>query len=114
METSFNNKKALEKLIEKFLNLLNDKGMLARYLVSSLVILLKPENKSQNKKLKDQNSIRMNDFLINTSMPDTLYSKMLNFRVSNNSFKLDGDLSRKMTNNNFNEDHSNPQDRKIK
>ena len=55
----------------------------------------------------------MNDFLINTSIPVTLYSNMLTLRDSNKSFKLDGDLLKTMTNYNFNVDHSNPQDRKL-
>ena len=55
----------------------------------------------------------MNDFLIKTSKPVTIYSKTLTFRESNKSFKLDGDLLKTMTNYNFNVDHSNPQDREL-
>ena len=39
----------------------------------------------------------MNDFLINTSVPVTLYSNMLNFRDVIKSFKSDGDLLKTMT-----------------
>ena len=46
-EKSINNNKAIENLNEKILELMNDKGMIAPYLASSLVILFKPENKSQ-------------------------------------------------------------------
>ena len=55
----------------------------------------------------------MNDYLINTSVPVTLYSNMLVSRETNRSFTLDGDLLRTMTIYQFNVDHSNPQDRKI-
>ena len=55
----------------------------------------------------------MNDFLINGSMPFSLYSNMLTFRDSNKLFKLDGDLLKVMTNYKFNADHSTPQDKKI-
>ena len=41
---------------------MNDDGMLAPYLASSLVIIFKPEFKSQFKLVKDRNSSRMNDF----------------------------------------------------
>ena len=76
-ETSNKNNKALENLTEKFLELMNDKCMLAPYLASSLVNLFKPENKTQFKLLKDPNSIRVNDFSIYTSIPVTLYCNML-------------------------------------
>ena len=51
---------------------MNDKGMIAPTLASSLVNLFRPENNSQLKLIRDQNSIRMKDFLINTSIPVTL------------------------------------------
>ena len=69
-------------LNEKNLELMNDKGMIAPYFASSLVKLFKPENKSQFRLMKDLNSTKMNDFLINTSVPVTLYSKMLTFRIT--------------------------------
>ena len=53
--------------------------MIASYLAYSLVNLFEPENTSQFKLIKDPNSIRMNDFLITTRVPVTLYSKMLTF-----------------------------------
>ena len=61
-ETYNNNNKAIENLNEKVLELMTDKGMIARYLASSLVNLFKPENKSQFRLTKDYNSIRTNDF----------------------------------------------------
>ena len=55
----------------------------------------------------------MNDFLINEGIPVALFSNMINFRDSNKSFKLDGDLLETITNYDFNVDHSNQQDRKL-
>ena len=52
-------------------------------------------------------------FLINGSIPVTLYSSMLIFRDSNKSFILDGDLLEAITNYDFNVDHSDQQDRKL-
>ena len=46
-ENSINNNKAIEKLNEKTLELMDEKGIIAPYLASSLVNLFKPENKSQ-------------------------------------------------------------------
>ena len=112
-ENSNNNNKAIENLNEKILELMNDSGLVAPYLASSLVNVFKPENKSQFRLKKDLNSTKMNDFLINEGIPVTLVSNMLIFRDSNKSFKLDGDLLETMTNYDFNVDHSNRQDRKL-
>ena len=87
--------------------------MLAPYLGSPLVNRFIPPNKSQFRLIKDITSTKMNEFLINTSVPVTLYSNMLTFRYTNKAFEIDGDLLKAMTNFEFNKDHSNPQDRKI-
>ena len=112
-ENYINNKKTIEKLNEKILELLNDKGLIAPYLTSSLVNLFEPENRSQFESKKDLNSTKMNDFLMNESIPVTLFSIMLVFRDINKSFKLDGDLLKVITIFKFNADHSNPQDKKL-
>ena len=87
--------------------------MLAPYLASPFVNRFKPENQSQFKLNKDHYSIGMNVFSINTSIPVTQNSKMLIFRDSNRSFKLDGDLLEMTTYCDFNVDVSNPHDRKL-
>ena len=46
-ENSINNNKAIENLNEKILELMNDKGMIAPYLTTSLVEVFKKDNKSQ-------------------------------------------------------------------
>ena len=112
-ENSINNNKAIENLNEKILEIMNNNGLIAPYLASSLVNLFKPENKSQFRLKKDLNSTKVNDFLINSGIPVTLVSNMLIFRDSNKSFKLEGDLLETMTNYDFNVDHSNQQDRKL-
>ena len=112
-ENSININKAIENLNEKNLELMNDKGMISSYLASSLVILFKPENKSQFRIKKDLNSTKMNDFLINGGIPVTLFSNMLIFRDSNKSFMLDGDFLETMTNYDFNVSHSNLKDKKL-
>ena len=112
-ETSINNNKAIDNLNEKVLELMNNNGLIAPFLASSLVNLFKPENKSQFRLKKDLNSTKMNDFKINDGIPVTLVSNMLIFRDSNKSFKLEGDLLETMTNYDFNVDHSNQQDRKL-
>ena len=91
-ESSINNNKAISDLNEKTLELMNDKGMIAPYLASSLVNLFKPENKSQFRLGKDPNSTKMIDFLIHGIIPVTLFSNMITFRYNNKSFRLEGDL----------------------
>ena len=63
-ENSINNNKAIENLNEKILEMMNDKGMIAPYLTTSLVEVFKKDNKSQFRLRKDPNSTKMNDFLI--------------------------------------------------
>ena len=46
-EISIKNNKAISDINEKVLELMNEKGLIAPYLASSLVNLFKPENKSQ-------------------------------------------------------------------
>ena len=63
--------------------------------------------------IKDPNSIRINDFLMNTSRKVILYSNMLNFRDCNKPFTLDGDLFKTMTNYNSNIAHFNSQNQNL-
>ena len=58
---------------------MQDNGMMAPYLASSLVTLFKPLNTSHFKILKVPNIISIDDFLLNTSIPVTLFSNMLFF-----------------------------------
>ena len=112
-ENSINNNKAIENLNEKILELMDDKGLIAPYLVSSLVEVFKKDNKSQFRLRKDPNSTKMNDFLIHGTIPVTIYSNMITFRDSNKSFRLEGDLLKVITNHKINVDHSSTQDKKL-
>ena len=71
-ETSIKNNEAISDLNEKSLELMNDKGMIAPNLASSLVYLFTPEKKSQFKIIKYLNSTKLNDFLIHGNKPVTL------------------------------------------
>ena len=51
---------------------MNDKGMMAPFSASSLVNIFKLEKTSQYNFIKDPDSIRMNDFLINRGIPVSL------------------------------------------
>ena len=114
-EHSINNNKAIENLNEKILELMNDMGIIAPYLTTSLVEVFKKDKKSIFRLRKDPDSTKINDFLIHGSIPVTIFSNMITFRDSNSkkTFKIEGDLLKVITNYKFNVDHSNQQDRKI-
>ena len=112
-ENSNNTNKAIENLNEKILKLMNDKGMIAPYLTTSLVEVFKKDNKSQFRLRKDPNSTKMNDFLIHGNIPVTIFSNMITFRDSNKTFRLEGDLLKVITNYKFNVDHSSLQVKKL-
>ena len=64
IETSNNNNKALENLNEKVLEIMNDRGILATYLMSPLSKITNLESKSQFRLEKDHNSNKVNDLLM--------------------------------------------------
>ena len=112
-ENSINNNKTIENLNEKILELMNDKGLIAPYLNTSLVEVYKKDNKSQFRLRKGPNSTKVIDFLIHGTIPVTIFSHMITFRDSNKTFRLEGGLLKVITNYKFNADHSSPQDKKL-
>ena len=62
-ETSVKNNKAIENLNNKLLEIMNDRGILASYLMSPLSKITNPENTSQFRLVKDPNSNRVNDLI---------------------------------------------------
>ena len=108
-ESSINNNKAIENLNEKVLESMNDKGLID----SSLIEVIKSDNKGQFRLTKDHNSTKTNDFLINENVPLTIFSNMLTFRDTKKVFKIEGDLYKVITDYKFNVDHSNKQNRQI-
>ena len=60
-ETSIKNNQAIENLNKKLLEILNDRCLLATYLMSPLSEITNPENASLFKLVKDSNSNRVND-----------------------------------------------------
>ena len=74
-ETSIKNHQAIENLYNKLLEIMNDRGILATYLMSPLSKITNPENTSQFKLVKDSSSNRVNDLIHNT-IPITLYNNV--------------------------------------
>ena len=103
-ENSINNNKAIENLNEKILEIMNDRGILATYLMSPLSKITNPENSTQFRLIKDSTSNRVNDLKIYNSIPITLHNNLLTFRDTNKQFELKGYLLKMITNKNYNVD----------
>ena len=71
-ENSMKNNQAIENLNNKLLEIMNDRGILATYLMFPLSKITNPEKSSQFKLVKDHNSNRVNDLLIKNTIPITL------------------------------------------
>ena len=112
-ENSIKNNLAIENINNNLLEIMNDRGILATYLMYPLSRITNPENSSQFKLVKDSSSNRVNDLKINKTIPITLYGNMLTFRDTNKQFELKGDLLKLITNSKFNVDLASLSDRKL-
>ena len=112
-ETSIKNNQVIENINNNLLEIMNDRGILATYLMSPLSRITNPENASQFKLVKDSSSNRVNDLKINKKIPITLYGNMLTFRDTNRQFELKGDLLEMITNKNYNVDLASLSDKKL-
>ena len=65
METFVKNNRALEHFIDKFLEKMNDRCIRASYLLSPLSKITNFEHTSQIELIKNPNSNRVNDLLVN-------------------------------------------------
>ena len=112
-ENSINNNKAMSDLNEKILELMNDRDIIASYLMFPLSKITNPENSTQFKLVDDSTSNRVNDLKINNSKPITLNNNLLTFRDTNKQFELKGDLLKMITNKNYNIDLASLSDKKL-
>ena len=110
-ETSIKNNKAVENLNKKLLEIMNDRGISVSFLLSPLPKITNPENSTQFKLVKDPSSNRVNDLLINNTLPITLRDNLLTFCDTGKVFELKGDLLKMITNKNYNVDHASLADR---
>ena len=101
-----------ENLNNKLLEIINDRDILASYLMSPLSKITNPENTTQFKLVKHSSSNRVNDLLIHNTIPITLYNNLLTFRDTGKEFELNGDLLKMITNKNFNVDLASLTDEK--
>ena len=100
-ENSFKNNKAIENLNNKLPEIMNDRGILASYLMSPLSEINNPENSSQFKLVKYSSSDGVNDLLRHNTIPITLYNNLLTIRDAGKEFEFKGDLLKMMTNKTY-------------
>ena len=112
-ESSINNNKAISDLNEKVLELMNDRGIIASYLMFPLSKIINPENSTQFKLVDVSTSNRVNDLKKNNSIPITLNNNLLTFRDTDKQFELKGDLLKMITNKNYNIDLASLSDKKL-
>ena len=112
-DSSIKNNQAIENVNNKLLEIMNDRGILATYLLSPLFRITNPENTTQFKLVKDHNSNRVNDLLINNTIPITLYGNILTVRDTRKKFELKGDLLEMITNTKFNVDLASLSDKNL-
>ena len=112
-EASIKNNQAIENLNNNLLEIKNDRGILASYLMSPLSKITNLENTSQFKLVEDHNSNRVNDLLIHNSIPMTLHDILLTLRDTSKQFELKGELVKLITNKNYNVDFANLSDKKL-
>ena len=112
-ETSVKNNKTIANLIDKFLEIMNNGGILASYLMSPLSRSVYLENSIQFKLVKDSSSNRVNGLLIHNTIPITFYYNLLTICDTGKEFELEGDCLKMITNKNYNVDLSNLADKKL-
>ena len=112
-ESSKETNPALEKLNNKLLEIMNDKGIIASYLISPSTKITNRENTSQFKLVKDSSSNRVIDLKIHKPIPLTLHDNFSTFRDSGKIFELKGDLLEMITKKNYNIDHTKLSDKKL-
>ena len=112
-ETSIKNNQAIENLNNKLLEIMNDSGIIASYLLSLLSKITNSENTSQLKLAKGSTSQRVNELLIHNTIPITFFDNLLKFRDTNEVFELKADILKMITNKNYNVDLANLSDKKL-
>ena len=98
--------KALGSLNDKLLEKLNDRRILASFLLSPLSKITNPENNRQFKLVRDPSSNGVNDLVTIDTTPVYLYNNLPTFRQTDEKFELQEDLLKMITNKNYNVDRA--------
>ena len=79
---------------------MNDKAMIAPYLMSPSSRITNPENNSQFKLVKHSSSKRVNDLFKKNTIPISLHDILLTFCDTGKVFEIKGELLEMITNKN--------------
>ena len=92
---------------------MNDRGILASYLMTPLSKITNPEKTSQFKLVNDHNSNRVNALLLKIKIPITLYGNIITFSDTRKELEIKGDLLEMITNQHYNVDLAKLSDKKL-
>ena len=76
---------------------MSDRGIIATYILSLIINRINPDDTSQFKLLEDPDSNKVNDLLLNNTLPVVLHDKLLTFRDTHKKFKLHGKFLKMIT-----------------
>ena len=96
-ETSVENTEAIEIINNKIFEIMNDRGIIASYLLSASSKTINLESTTHFNFVEISNSIRVNDLLIHNTVSYTFYEKLLAFRDTVKVFELKGYRLRMIT-----------------
>ena len=113
METSVDNNKAQAKFSDKIVEIMNDMGKIATYVLLPLSKITNSEHTFQLELVNDQDWNRVNDLLIKKTIPVTLYDNSLTFRDTDRNFELNGHLLKMITNRSYKTDLAESMDRNL-
>ena len=100
VQTSQENNKALAKINNELLQIMNIRVISASSLLSLVSKITNPEDTSQYKLVKYPDSYRVSDLMIKKTKPAPLYNNLLTIRDTNKKLELEGDLLKRITNKN--------------
>ena len=92
---------------------MKDWDILASCLLSPISKLTNREPTNHFKLKKDPDSNRVKKLLINKTKSVTLYDNLLTIRDTDRKFELEGDISKKITNKNYNVDVASLPDERL-
>ena len=104
MLTSIESNKTLLYLKDQLLEIMNDRGIMAKHSMSPLSKITNLENTSRYKLVKDSNPNRVNDLLKNNTLPVTLCNNLLTYRDTNKQTELKRNFLKMIINTRYNVD----------
>ena len=114
MLTSKGNNKLLKSLVDKLLEIVDDRSVIGSCLLSPLSKFTNPEITSRFKSVRDSNSKRVGDFLLHNIIPVNISDNLLKFRERGKIFEFKGDLLKMISSENYSVDLASLSDKKMK